>query len=294
VSGEITFHGGRRTLAGFGVAVAAIVAVFVPVEAAVADLPTWVGVVADVARFAAFAGALLAVLRFEEVGLPELGLSRGRLLPALAAFGAVWVALNALGVAVATAAGEPWSVASIWTLPERGQQLYGSLRAPWLTAVLLQFAVVGLVEEAAFRGYFQTKVIALLGDGGRLRVAGGVAASSLLFGVLHTPGALFAGASPTGVLAAAALPAITGVLFGAIYELTHNVWLVALFHGLGNTWPLAVDWTQWSGPTLWAFWAGAAVVYVAAVAGYRRWAVDTDRSPLVRRVNDARPSAGAR
>jgi len=85
------------------------------------------------------------------------------------------------------------------------------------------------------RGYFQAKVITLLGDGTRRRTALGIVTASVLFGALHTPGAALRGASIGVVLGSAALPALTGLVFGAFYELTHNVYFVALLDGLGDT-----------------------------------------------------------
>jgi membrane protease YdiL (CAAX protease family) len=112
----------------------------------------------------------------------------------------------------------------------------------------------------------------------------GILATSVVFGALHTPSALVDGAGLDGALTAAALPAITAVLFGIVYELTHNVYLVAAFHGLGNTWPLVIDWTSCSGTALVAFWAGTACVYVGAIVAYRYWAAGTDHPHRVDRT----------
>jgi membrane protease YdiL (CAAX protease family) len=282
--GQLRFTGGVRTLVGFGVAFAVVTAVWVPLTAAVADGPAWVGLLTDIGKFAVIAGAVWLLLRLDGVGVAELGLSRGHLVTAAGAFGAVWLALNVFGVGVAAATGNRWAVALIWYLPDVVAEQYGSLPAPWLIFVLFQFLVVGLVEEAAFRGYLQSKMIVLLGDDTRLHVALGVLATSVVFGALHTPGALVSGAGPGGALAAAMLPAITAVLFGIIYELTHNVYLVAMFHGLGNTWPLLIDWTAWSGTARVAFWVGAACIYVGAVVGYRHWVAGTDHPHRVDRT----------
>ncbi|MFC6725182.1 CPBP family intramembrane glutamic endopeptidase, partial [Halobium palmae] len=196
------------------------------------------------------------------------------------AFAGVWVGVNVVGLGVAAATGNPWGPGLLRaTVDPR----WTSLPAPWLTTVLVQFVVVGLVEEFAFRGYFQTKTVALLGDDSRLRVALGVVTASLLFGVLHTPGAIVAGASLGEVLGAALLPTLTGVVFGTFYELTHNLYFVVLLHGLGNTWPLLVDWSTWSTPAVAAFFAGVTVVYVAATAAYRYRTLGTERTPLVDR-----------
>jgi membrane protease YdiL (CAAX protease family) len=279
-----TFTGGIRTVVGFAVAFAVVTAVWVPLTAAVSDAPAWIGLLSEIGKFAVIAGAVWVLLRLDGVGISELGLSRGHLGSAAAAFGAVWLALNVWGVGIATATGNRWDIALIWYLPDIVTEQYGSLPAPWLIFVLLNFLIVGLVEEVAFRGYFQSKMIALLGDETRRHVALGILATSLVFGALHTPGALVSGAGPGGALTAAMLPAITAVLFGIIYELTHNVYLVAMFHGLGNTWPLVIDWPSWSGTALLGFWVGAGAIYVAAIVGYRYWAAGTDSPHRVGRT----------
>jgi membrane protease YdiL (CAAX protease family) len=281
---QLTFKGGSWTALGFGFVFAVVTAVWVPLTAAVSDASAWVGLLSEIGKFAVIAGAVWLLLRLDGVGVAELGLSRGHLARAAAAFGAVWLALNVWGVGIATVAGNRWDIALIWYLPDIVTEQYGSLPAPWLIFVLLNFLVIGLVEEAAFRGYFQSKMIALLGDTTRLHVALGILATSVVFGVLHTPGALVSGAGLGGALAAATLPAITAVLFGIIYELTHNIYLVAMFHGLGNTWPLVIDWPSWSGAALVGFWIGAACIYVGAIVGYRYWAAGTTHPPRVGRT----------
>jgi hypothetical protein len=105
-----------------------------------------------------------------------------------------------------------------------------------------------------------------------------------VFEALHTPGALVSDAGPGGALAAATLPAITAILFGVIYELAHNIYLVAMFHGIGNTWPLVIDWPSWSGTALVGFWVGVACIYAAAIVGYRYWAAGTAHSHRVDRA----------
>lgn len=282
--GELTFEGGVWTVVGFGVAFALVTAVWVPLTTAVSDGPAVVWLFSEIGKFAVIAGVVWLLLRLDGVSVSELGLSRGHLAPAAAAFGSVWLALNLVGGGIATVAGNQWDLALIWYLPDIVTEQYGSLPAPWLIFILLNFLIVGLVEEAAFRGYFQSKMIALLGDRTRLHVGLGILATSVVFGALHTPGALVSGAGLGGALSAAMLPAITAILFGVIYELTHNVYLVAMFHGLGNTWPLVIDWTSWSGPALGGFWVGAAVIYVGAVVGYRYWAAGSTRPPRVDRT----------
>jgi len=279
-SGRITFRGGWRTALGFAVGVALTLAVWVPIDDVVAAAPAWVELLSEVTKFWVLAGVTLAALRVDGVAPESLGLSRRHLLAALVAVAGIWLGLNGLGLALAALAGHGWGVDALTTPVD---PRWTSLPAPWVVTVSLQFLVVGLVEEFALRGYFQTKLIALLGDSDRRRIALGIAAASVLFGLLHAPGAILAGASPAGVLGVIASRTVTGLAFGVLYELTHNVYFVALLHGLGNTWPLLVDPWAWSGPALAAFGVGVFVCYVGVALGYRRWAIDAGPTPIPRR-----------
>lgn len=280
---EISFRGGARTVLWFAAAVAVWAVVFVSADAAVADSAAWIQVVEKVVKFAVLAAIAWRILRLEGVELADLGASRQYVGPAIVAFAGLWLAVNLVGIGVAALAGNEWAVSLIWHPPEGAVEQFGALPAPWLAVILLQFLVVGVVEEFVLRGYFQTKVIALLGDGTRLRIALGVVTASVVFGALHTPGALLATGSLEAALGAAALPAITGVFFGAFYELTRNVYFVAALHGLGNTWPIAVEWQNWSGNALVAFFVGVAIVYLGATFGYRYWVRDTELTPTADR-----------
>ena len=277
-SREVTFRGGPGTVAGFAVALAVWVVVFVQLEAAVVDAPAWVGLATELGKFATLGAITLYVLRVEGVRPVELGLTRRHLTMAVTVFVGLWVALNLLGIGVAAITDHRWGLGLIRA---NANPEWTPLPAPWVTTVLLNFLVVGLVEEFVVRGYFQTRVIALLGDGTRLRTALGIVAASVLFGALHTPGAALSGASLGGALGSAALPALTGLLFGAFYEWTQNVYFVAMLHGLGNTWPLVVDWSSWSGTALLAFWVCTAIVYLGATVAYRYWTGSTDGTPVV-------------
>jgi hypothetical protein len=113
-------------------------------------------------KFAVIAGAVWLLLGLDDVGISELGLSRGHLAPAAGAFGAVWLALKVLGVGIATAAGIRWGMTLICQLFDIVTEQFGSLPAPWLTFVLLQFLIIGLGEEVTFRRYFQSKMTVLL------------------------------------------------------------------------------------------------------------------------------------
>ncbi|WP_254841464.1 hypothetical protein [Natronomonas marina] len=64
---------------------------------------------------------------------------------------------------------------------------------------------------------------------------------------------------------------------------------MAMFHGLGNTWPLVIDWASWSGTPLVGFWVGTACIYGVAIGGYRYWAAGTDYPPRVDRTEAGHP-----
>lgn len=287
---ELVFRGGARTALGFVVACALVLTALMPVKEAVTDAPAVVRLAFRVGVFALLAGVALVALRRDGVGVTDLGLSVRHLPPAVVTFGGVWAALNLLGVGLAAATGRPWGLDLLReTTPALGE----TLPAPRLTTLLFSFLVVGLVEEFAFRGYLQTKVVALLGDDTRPRIALGVLTAGLAFGLAHVPGALVAGASVRGALSLAAITGASGIAFGVLYETTKNLYFVALLHGLGNTWPLVVDWASWSGPALGGFLVGVGVTYLAAALAYRYWAVGTDLSPAVRRRESGRSASAS-
>ncbi|NHN46587.1 CPBP family intramembrane metalloprotease [Halostella sp. JP-L12] len=291
---QIVFRGGRRTVLGFAVAFAVVTAIWVPLTAAVADQSAWIKLATEISKFAVILGFVAVLLRSDTVRFAELGLSRQHLLAALIVFGGFWIAMNLLGVGLAVVTDNQWALQLLWSLPESDPtfQRYASLPATSLLLILLNFLVIGLVEEIAFRGYFQSKIIALLGDSTRRHIALGIGVTSLVFGVLHTPAAVVDGQSLDGILAAALAPTVTAVLFGAFYELTHNVYFVALLHGFGNTWPLVVDWTNWSGTALIAFWVCAAGIYLATTFAYRYWLAAREQVPLRTRDDDGHALRG--
>jgi membrane protease YdiL (CAAX protease family) len=274
-NGRIAFEGGFRTLVAFAAAFAAVVAVWVPLTAAVEGSSAWAQLAVEVGKFLVVLLAVLAILRVEGVGLAELGLTRRHLGAALAAFCLLWVGMNFLGAGIAALTDNRWALRFVPAPPEGAPKAraYAPLPATWLVLLGLEFLLVGPIEELAFRGYLQSKVISVLGGTGRASVTAGVVVASLVFGALHTPAALVAGQSAAGVLGAALLPTVTALLFGALYEATGNLAFVALLHAFGNSWPIVVNWQYWSGNALLAFWAGAVVVYLGAAFVARRWSV---------------------
>jgi membrane protease YdiL (CAAX protease family) len=109
--------------------------------------------------------------------------------------------------------------------------------------------------------------------------------ASVVFGLLHAPGAFLSSASISAVFGVVVLRALTGFLFGIFYEVTQNVYFVALLHGLGNSWPIVINWGNWSGTSLLSFFVAVGILYVGATLLYRHWAATKDLTPTVRRTD---------
>jgi membrane protease YdiL (CAAX protease family) len=282
---SITFTGGINPLIAFGLGFALVTAIWVLLGDLVAEQSAWIGLLTEVGKFAAIGGLIWLILRMEAVEVSALGFSRRHVLPALLAFGAFWLAMNVLGLGLALGFGNEWSISLIWFVPEVSSTAidYGSLPGGWVLLIVLNFLVVGVIEEVAFRGYLQSKVIALLGAESRVHIGVGILVTTLVFGALHTPAAIVDSQGVSGIVASAALPTVTAIFFGVIYEVTQNLPFVALLHGFGNSWPLVIHWGDWSGTPLLLFWAGTAVIYLLVTGGYRYWAADTPVTPVVRR-----------
>jgi membrane protease YdiL (CAAX protease family) len=283
---RLTFRGGVPTALGFVVAFATALVALMPVKDAVADASPWAKVTFEFGTFVVLGGIGLLALRRDGVRLADLGLSSRHLLPGVAAFGSVWVALNVLGAGIAVATGNAWGLGLVW---ETTPILFPDIPAARVTT-LVYFLVVGVVEEFVFRGYFQSKVIALVGDDTRPRIALGIAIAALVFGLAHVPGALVAGAGVRGALSLTAITAASGIAFGVLYETTRNLYFLALLHALGDTWPMVVDWTSWSGTALGGSLVGVVVVYLAVALAYRYRALGTDLTPRIRRTDSTRPA----
>jgi len=283
---RIAFDGGLWTLVGFSGAVAAMAVAAIVIGNAVSDVsfPAWIGPVAGTAKFGALAGIALLLLRVEDVHPGEIGLSRRLLGPALLAGFGLWAALNVVVAALAVALGNQWGLGLVLEMPVRWPDVPLALGI----SLAFDFLVVALVEEFVFRGYLQTKVIALLGDDSRARIGLGILTASVVFGILHTPAMIVQGASPSGIVGTAAFLGLSGLGFGILYELTQNVYFVALLHAVGNTWPLVADVWNWSGTGTVGALVAVLVVYFGVTFAYRSWALDTDRTPIVDRSDTSR------
>jgi membrane protease YdiL (CAAX protease family) len=77
------------------------------------------------------------------------------------------------------------------------------------------------------------------------------------------------GASQSGIIGTAAFLSRSGLGFGFLYELTQNVYFVALLHAVGNTWPLVADVWSWSGTGVAGALVAVVVLYFGVTFAYR-------------------------
>jgi membrane protease YdiL (CAAX protease family) len=90
--------------------------------------------------------------------------------------------------------------------------------------VLLSWTLAAFVEEFAFRGYLQTRMCEVVGNG-RLALAVVVLVSSLLFGLLHGEQGWI------GVL----VVSLDGIAFSVVRYRYRTLWASVLAHGFNNT-----------------------------------------------------------
>jgi membrane protease YdiL (CAAX protease family) len=102
----------------------------------------------------------------------------------------------------------------------------------------VQFFVVGPVEELEFRGFAYDQSTRVLQNWQALLF------SSVLFGCSHIPIAIFVYQFPPAIFVAALFGWITaGVVFGALYMWSRNIFACIVMHGMGN-WQLSVFYFQ--------------------------------------------------
>lgn len=180
----------------------------------------------------------VVVLRYERVGYRELGSSPQLVRPALVAT----VAAAGLGLAAGT--GVSFGLMAYYLAPPVDYSVPGVA----ITAVGM-YLFTGPVEELAFRGYLQNKVVSqVIMGSATVRTTIGILTAALSFALLHIPAYLFTRGVPTGALIGTlVLLTATGVIYGVIYAATRNLYLVMSLHAIGNLWPLVVD----PGPGVW-------------------------------------------
>jgi len=204
---------------------------------------------------------VVLALRREEVRVRDLGLDAESLPPAVVAFAGLVVALNGLVLAAELSGSDGVTFGFLYD--DSGTEI--------AVRVVSLYVFAALAEELAIRGYLQNKLISMLG-GGRVRTVAGIGAASVTFALIHVPRFVVAGRSVEQQLPALALLLFTGVGFGLIYEVTRNLYLITLVHGLGNYWLLVVE------PSNWPNWPLIVGLYALVVVAYRRWLVRGSRA----------------
>lgn len=112
-----------------------------------------------------------------------------------------------------------------WLDPAAFDPLRGNLSALLVNGILISWLHAALCEEIVFRGFFLQRLEVAFG-GGRAALAGGVAISSLLFGLAHYP------QGPAGMLATA----LGGVLWAtAFLGSRRNLWVTIIGHATMDT-----------------------------------------------------------
>lgn len=210
-------------------------------------------------------GIIAAVYRYDDVTLGEIGLSKRLLRPAVIAAAGVVIVLNAVVFGMALLANneitygvyafyqsDPFNLS--WTAIAAG--------------ALSSYLFIGPAEELAFRGYLQNKLIALFEFRSvRVRTATSIVATGLIFSALHIPvEILIAGTQIPQLVGMLSLLALSGIVFGTIYALTQNLYLVILLHGIGDFWPFVID----PGRGIWPNYVVLLLVYLILVVLYRQ------------------------
>lgn len=214
----------------------------------------------------------VVVLRYEGVRFRDIGLARKLVVPALVAAVGFAVLVNAFVVGAVGLRGGSFSV-GLFAYLQSPPQNY-SLAAV-SAGVVAQYVFVGPVEELAFRGYLQNKLIALFGEiDVRVRTALGILATGVVFALIHIPTLVLIRGLGVGAAAGSlALLAASGMTIGAVYALTRNLYLAMFLHGVGNFWPLVIDYPV----GVWPNYLVIFVLYVLVVVAYRQWAARTSR-----------------
>ena len=210
----------------------------------------------------------VAVLRWEGVRPTALGIGRRGTAVALGLVAGIWLVLNLAAVGVVTLAGGSVQ----FGLPS------GLTPVQFGFFLVEQLLFVGLIEELAWRGYLQSKLIdwaAARGLSPTRARAVGLLAAAVLFALWHVPQRLLIQGLGLGETAASvALLVGLAVFLGLLYEATRSVVFVGLVHGSLNLNPVfvgvaAVDPSSgWVGSLL--LYGVPLVATLVAVVVYRR------------------------
>jgi membrane protease YdiL (CAAX protease family) len=221
--------------------------------------------------------ATWGLLRYEGVSAGDIGLDRSALLPGAVAFALLWALIAGAGVAYLTATGAAGALGA-------------SLGMPWYWVpvwfLLMLTLSNGLTEEFVFRGYVQSKCVALAdARSGLPSTAVGIPAAALLFGVVHLPLAVILhGVSLRAVPWVLLNNLIPGVAYGLVYHLTRNLWYTGFVHGFANATALPFD-----PAAIPLFGSLATLVALLLALGYRRWGRTAGRVAVTRRTEVGSP-----
>lgn len=110
--------------------------------------------------------------------------------------------------------------------PAKSQIITGFKNPVWLLVLIpVSIFIVGPAEELLFRGIVQGKIKHAIGPAGAIVIASAVFASIHVFGLLGTPIQMLITLSVIFVLS---------LILGSLYELSDNLVVPALVHGLYN------------------------------------------------------------
>lgn len=210
-------------------------------------------------------GIVAAVYRYDGVAIGEIGLSRGLLRPAAVAVAGVVVAVNVVVAGMALLSGNEVSF-GVYAIYRSGP--YDLSWTTIAAGAVSSYVFVGPAEELAFRGYLQNKLASLSTFGSiRVRTATSIVVTGVIFSALHVPvEVLVEGTQVPQLAGTLVLLALSGVIFGTVYALTRNLYLVVFLHGVGDLWPLVVD----PGQGIWPNYLVLLFVYLALTVVYRR------------------------
>lgn len=172
--------------------------------------------------FTGIALAGIVLLFWHLADRPPAGFGLWRVSPGVAAWGAAWAAALALALWLARRGVLRGPLERLyrryaWLMPRTRGELAGS----WATS-----AAAGAGEEIAYRGFLMWYCAALLGP------AGGLAASSLLFGAAHGYQRRFGMAFATAA----------GLALGGVYLATQSLPLVIWMHATYNMASFTAGW----------------------------------------------------
>lgn len=200
-------------------------------------------------------------LHMEGSSPARLGSRASHLIAGITAVAAVVLLANLLGLLLAALLGTSSGVSHLW-----GERDIGA----WIRSIVLQFLIVGLIEELAFRGYLQNWLIQRFGSESRAGIAAAILIGGLAFSLWHPALSDYFSGAWLEQLPMLGLLWFSGIGFGLIYYFSGNLYLAAGLHGLGNTWPFAFSMSNWSPLILGLFWTLMAGLYLAAIITCRR------------------------